>query len=220
MVFFRKKKTFKIRDVEFYSDDQYHYSKGLKSSIEKEIRIFKNNISLEELRPLLRYIIEFIEDEKPSIKNGKRITCFSWSILFNEIHDFFEILEIIPEQKGFAEGLTRTLFILNRQLEVCNQVNAEPDFPFFDNAMAADPLIKTGLPVHLFRWSANGNDSGWVAMTDQFDENTMSFDEITVGQLMTAIPETIQFMALPKGFKVIRDRDGARIAFDEHLLQG
>ncbi len=219
MIFFRKKKTFKIRNVEFYSDNHYHYSKGLQSSIKKEIRIFKNDISLEELRPLLQYIIEFIEDENPSIKNGDRMTCFSWSILFSEFPDFFEILEIIPEQEGFAEGLTRTLFILDRQREVCSQVNAEPDFPFFDAIVTADPLIRTGLPTHLFRWSASGNDSGWVAMTDQFDENTMSFEAITVGQLMTWIPETIQFMALPTGFKVIRDGKGARIAFDEQLLQ-
>lgn len=33
MGFFSRKKTFKIRDVEFYSDSEYHYSKGLKTTL-------------------------------------------------------------------------------------------------------------------------------------------------------------------------------------------
>lgn len=220
MGFFRRKKTFKIRDVEFYSDNHYHYSKGLKTSIQKEIKISKNGLTLEQIQPILQYLVEFIQDEKPDIKTGNKITCFTWIILFYEVStEFFEILEIIPEQQGFAEGLTRTLHVLNQQLFVCNQLKIEPDFPQGDQIITADPLIKTGLPVNLFRWKSDFPDSGWVAMTNEFNEETMSFEEMTLGELMTLRPEIVQFVALPMGYKVIWNGNDAKIAFDNYLIE-
>ncbi|MCS4303312.1 hypothetical protein DRF65_08535 [Chryseobacterium pennae] len=219
MGFFNRSKTFKIRNIEFYSEGSYYYSKGLKSSIEKEIKIAKTTLSLDELKPILQYLVEFIQDEKPDIKSGEKITCFSWCILFHEASDFFEILEVIPEQQGFGEGLNRTLHILNQQLSVCTRVKTEPDFPDFDQIVTVDPLIKTGLQANLFRWIGDYPDSGWVAMTDRFNEETMSFEQMTVGQFMTLSPEIVQFMALPSGFKVIWQGNNAQIAFDRQLLE-
>lgn len=218
MGFFSRNKTLKIRNIEFQSDNNYHYSKGLKSSIHKEIKIAKTNLTLEELKPILQYLVEFIQDEKPAIKNGEKITCFSWSILFHEVADFFEILEVIPEQQGFGEGLNRTLHILKQQLSVCNQLKAEPDFPHFDQIVTIDPLIKTGLQANLFRWKGDYPDSGWVAMTEKFNEETMSFEGMTVGQLMTLRPEIVQFMALPIGFKIIWQGNNANIGFDKNMI--
>ncbi|MDR6921964.1 MULTISPECIES: hypothetical protein [Chryseobacterium] len=219
MGFFSRKKTFKIRDVEFYSEGNDHYSKGLKPSIKKELKISKNNLTLEQLKPILQYLVEFIQDEKPDIKNGEKITCFSWCILFHEDQDFFEILEVIPEQQGFGEGLSRTLHILEQQLSVCNQLKVEPNFPDFDEIVTVDPLLKTGLQANLFRWKGDYPDSGWVAMSDSFNEETMSFEEMTVGQLMTLRPEIVQFTALPMGFKVIWEGSNAKIGFDKQLIE-
>ncbi|MGH1519844.1 immunity protein Imm33 domain-containing protein [Chryseobacterium sp. JK1] len=219
MGFFSRNKTFKIRDIEFYSEGNYHYSKGLQSSITKEIKIAKNNLSLEQLQPILQYLVEFIQDEKPDIKSGEKTTCFSWCILFHEEPDAFEILEVIPEQGGFGEGLSRTLHLLHQQLSVCNQLKVEPDFPDFDHIVAIDPLIQKGLQPNLFRWKAEDPDSGWVVMSNSFNEETMSFEEMTVGQLMTMRPEIAQFMALPAGFKVISQGNNVHIAFDKHLTE-
>lgn len=219
MGFFSRNKTLKIRNIEFYSEGNYHYSKGFKSSITKEIKISKSELSLEQLKPILQYLVEYIQDEKPDIKNGNKITCFSWSILFHGDADFFEILEVIPEQHGFGEGLNRTLYILNQQLSVCNQLKIEPDFPQFDQLVTVDPLVKTGLQANLFRWKSDYPDSGWVAMTDHFNEETMSFEEMTLGQLMTLKPEIIQFIALPMGFKVLWEGNNAKIGFDNYLIE-
>lgn len=219
MGFFSRNKPFKIRNVEFYSDNNHHYSKGLKPSINKEIKISKNGLSLEQLKPILQYLVEYIQDEKTDIKNGNKVTCFSWSILFHEDADFFEILEVIPEQQGFGEGLNRTLHILNQQLNVCNQLKTEPNFPQFDQLITVDPLVKTRLQANLFRWKSNYPDSGWVAMTNDFDEETMSFEEMTLGQFMTLRPEIVQFIALPVGYKVIWEGNDAKIGFDNYLIE-
>lgn len=207
-----------VRDIAFYADGDHYYSKGLEVSIGKELKIAKYGLSLEELNPILHYLVEFIQDEKPDIKNGNKLTCFSWLILAYEEENFFEILEINPEQGGFAAGLNRTLNVLNQQLFVCDQLKVEPNFPDFDQIVSVDPLVKTGLPTHLFRWYSDFPDSGWVALTDNFDEETMSFEEMTVGQLMTLRPELIKFMALPFGYKVIWDGKDAKIAFDNNLI--
>ncbi|MEO4005592.1 hypothetical protein [Flavobacterium sp. CAU 1735] len=219
MGFFSKIKALKVRDIAFFANGDHFYSKGLEVSIGKELKIAKYGLTLEELNPILHYLVEFIQDEKPVIKNGNKLTCFSWLILAQEEEDFFEILEIYPEQQGFAAGLNRTLQVLNQQLYVCDQLKVEPIFPDFDQIVTIDPLIRTGLPAHLFRWNRTAPDSGWVAITDNFDEDTMSLEEITVGQLMTYRPETVQFMALPFGYKVIWDGKDAKIAFDNNLME-
>ncbi|WBX98971.1 hypothetical protein [Chryseobacterium gambrini] len=220
MGLFSRKKAFKIRDVEFYSDREYHYSKGLKPYLHKEIKIVKQDLSLENLGHILQYLVEFIQDEKPDIKAGNKVTCFTWLILFHEVSpDFFEILEIIPEQQGFAEGLTRTLHVLHQQLFVCDQLKIEPDFPHGDQMVAVDPLTKTGSPVNLFRWKSEFPDSGWVVMTNEFDEEKMPFEEMTLIELMILRPEIVKFMALPMGYKVIWDGNDAKIAFDNYLVE-
>ncbi len=220
MGLFSRKKAFKIRDVEFYSDSEYHYSKGLKPYLHKEIKIVKQDLSLENLGHILQYLVEFIQDEKPDIKAGNKVTCFTWLILFHEVSpDFFEILEIIPEQQGFAEGLTRTLHVLHQQLFVCDQLKIEPDFPHGDQMVAVDPLTKTGSPVNLFRWKSEFPDSGWVVMTNEFDEEKMPFEEMTLIELMILRPEIVKFMALPMGYKVIWDGNDAKIAFDNYLVE-
>ncbi|UUC44464.1 immunity protein Imm33 domain-containing protein [Flavobacterium cerinum] len=218
MGIFNKIKALMVRDIAFYADGDHYYSKGLEVSIGKELKIAKYGLTLEELNPILHYLVEFIQDEKPVIKHGNKLTCFSWLILAHEEENFFEILEINPEQRGFAAGLNRTLNVLNQQLFVCDQLKVEPNFPDFDQIVSVDPLVKTGLPTHLFRWLSDFPDSGWVALTDNFDEETMSFEEMTVGQLMTLRPELIKFMALPFGYKVIWDGKDAKIAFDNNLI--
>lgn len=56
-------------------------------------------------------------------------------------------------------------------------------------------------------------------MTESFNEETMSFKGITVGQLMTLRPETAQFMALPIGFNVIWQGNNANIGFDKNMIE-
>jgi hypothetical protein len=219
MGLFNKIKALKVRDIAFFADGDYFYSKGLATSIQKELKIEKHGLTLEELNPILHYLVEFIQDEKPDIKSGNKLTCFSWLILTHEEGDYFEILEIVPEKGGFASGLNHTLHVLEQQLFVCDQLKVEPVFPDFDHIVTIDPLIRTGVPAHLFRWNRAAPDSGWMVMTDNFDEETMAFEEITVGQLMTYRPETVKFMALPHGFKVIWDGKDAKIAFDNNLME-
>lgn len=56
-------------------------------------------------------------------------------------------------------------------------------------------------------------------MTESFNEETMSFKGITVGQLMTLRPEIVQFMALPIGFNVIWQGNNANIGFDKNMIE-
>ncbi|PTT70311.1 MULTISPECIES: hypothetical protein [unclassified Chryseobacterium] len=220
MGLFSRKKAFKIRDVEFYSDREYHYSKGLKPYLHKEIKIVKQDLSLENLGHILQYLVEFIQDEKPDIKSGDKVTCFTWNIMFQEVSSgFFEIFELIPEKLGFEPGLIRTLFVLNQQLLVCDQLKAEPDFPDINQIVLADPLTKTGLPIHLFRWKREYPDSGWMVITDDFDEEANEFEEMALGQFMMSRPEIVKFMALPAGFKIIWKDNDANIAFDNYLVE-
>ncbi len=215
MGIFSRKKTFKIRDVEFQSNRNEFYSIGLKPYIDKELKVLKKDLELEQLRPILTYLVEFIQDDKLTINDGDKLSCFTWSLRFKDDGDFFEIFEAYPEKEGFIPGLFITHQKLSQQLAVCEQLNIEPDFPLFDQFILVDPLVRTGLKVNLFRWNKEDPDSGWIAMTSEFKGT--EFEKVPIGQFMTYIGYATQFMALPAGFKVIWDGNDAKIEFDDQL---
>lgn len=215
MGIFNRNKDFKIGNIEFRSNDSEYYSIGLKSYINKELKVSKEGLTLEQLRPILTYLVEFIQDDKLVINNGDKLSCFTWSLRFKDDGDFFEIFEAYPEKEGFIPGLSITYQKLSQQLAVCEQLNVEPDFPLFDQFILVDPLVRTGLKVNLFRWNKEDPDSGWVAITSEFQGT--EFEQIPIGQFITYIEYAAQFMALPAGFKVIWDGNDAKIGFDDEM---
>lgn len=211
------KKAIQIRGIEFHSNDTAIFSIGLKSYINKELWIERVGLSLAQLNPILAYLLEFIQDDKLTIKHGEKLSLFSWMVRLNETEDYFEVFEVYPEGAGFIPGLKITHQLFDRQTFVCNQFNMTPQFPLFDQIVTIDPLIKTGKAAHLFRWNKQDPDSGWIAMTDSFDEKLGPFEQVTLGQLMTLRPESGQFMALPPGFKVLWNGNDAKIGYDKNM---
>jgi hypothetical protein len=215
MGLFNRTETFKIRDIKFQSVGDEFHSKGMKSYIEKEIKVAKNKLSFEQITPILTYLVEFIQDEKLKIKHGEKLSCFTWSVIFIDESRHFEILEVYPEKEGYIPGFSITHQILNQQLTVCDELKLEPDFPLFDQYILIDPLVKTGLPANLFRWNKADPNSGWVAMTSEFTGN--EFEQLTIGQFISYYKNAAQFLALPAGYKVLRDGDDAKVGFDEQM---
>ena len=215
MGIFNRKKIFKIRDIEFQSNHKEFYSIGFKSYINKELKVLKNDLTLKQLTPILTYLVEFIQDDRLKIRDGDKLSCFTWSLRLKENGDFFEIFEAFPEKDGYIPGLSLTHQGLSQQLYICEQLNVEPNFPLFDQFILVDPLIRTGLQANLFRWNKKDPDSGWVAMTSEFKGT--DFEQIPIGQFMTYIKESAQFLALPVGYKVIWDGNDAKIGYDDKM---
>ncbi len=217
MGFFSRKKKSKTGEVVIHSNANEFYTSGLKSYINKELKVEKRDLTPEQINPILRYIIEFIQEDELDIRHGDRLSCFSWSIRLGEEGDYYEIFEVYPEKEGYVPGLRRTYEIYTEQMSVCNQLGATPEFPIFDQLVTISVNVKNGYVTHLFRWNKEEPDSGWVAMTENTDPDQVSFENMTLGQLMTIRPELVKFLALPPGYKVISEGDDAKIAFDEQM---
>ncbi len=210
-----------IRDIKFYTEGDEIFSEGMTKYIRKEFKIARNGLSLEELEPILDHIVLFIEEEKIQLKDGERLSCFTWVIKVMEEGDYFEILEPYPEENGFALGLSRNYHFFNQQKTVCEYLKVDPEFPLIDQLVTIDPVIKLGVPVHLFRWKKEDPDSGWYAVTNNVSEDDLPLlEHMPLGEFMLLRPECVQFLALPAGFKVIWEGNDAKIGFDERLLNG
>jgi hypothetical protein len=206
-----------IRDVEVLANPAAFFTIGLYKYIGKELIVAKAQLGFPAIKPILTYIIEFIQDNKLQVKHGEKLSCFTWMISLNENGSYFEVYEYFPERSAFVPGLKFTHDLYARQKFVCGQINIPPNFPLCDQIVTIDPLIKTGKDAHLFRWRKQDPDSGWIVLTDNFEGQESRFEQITVGQFITMRPESSQFLALPSGFKVIKSGNDAKIGFDKNM---
>lgn len=208
-----------IGNVEFHANEHAIFSIGLQSRIQKELWIEKGQLSLAQLKPILTYLVDFIQADKLTLRHGEKLSCFSWSIKIRENGAYFEIYEFYPKELGFIPGLALTHQLFAAQVAMAQQLQVHPQFPLFDQNITIDPWVKKGLAAHLFRWNKKDPDSGWVAMTAEFTGNASSFERMTIGQFMILKPESRPFLALPPGFKVIWDGNDAKLGFDKKMSE-
>lgn len=219
MQLFNKNKPFNIKSIEFHSNKQTTFSKGLKQYIDHEISIERGKLSPKDLTPILEYLVDFIIDDRPYLQHGQKISCFTWNLRLNQKGGYFHLYEFYPKKKAFISGVSITLKVMKEQLTVCQQLKTLPQFPLFDQIVEIDPKVRSKRPAHLFRWKREDPHSGWISITGEFDGDPASFESITLGEFMVLRPEARQFMGLPFGYKVIWDGKDAKIAFDPKMLE-
>jgi len=213
----QNKGPFQIRDIEVFANEAAYFTIGLHKYIGKEILVDKAQLDFPSIKPLFTYIIEFIQDNKLQVKHGEKLSCFSWMIRLNDNGNYFEVYEYYPQMSGFIPGLKITQDLYAKQLFVCGQINVPPHFPLVDQIITIDPLIKTGKEAYLFRWKKQDPDSGWVVLSDSFDEKVSSFEQFTIGEFIAMRPESSMFLALPSGFKVMKAGKDAKIGYDNGM---
>lgn len=217
--FNKKVESVVIRDVTFQSSGKWIQSVGLKPYWGKEMRIEAHKLSVTQLHPILEYMVEYIIDEELPAKHGDTISCFSWMIRLYEKAEYFEVFEYYPKESSFAAGLQLTYKILSEQISICEKLNVEPNFPLCDQFVSIDPRVKLGKIGHMFRWKKQDPESGWVVITSDFKADTDSFEKIPLGEFLDIAPYNRQFTALPVGYKVIWDKNDAKIGFDERMTK-
>ncbi len=217
MGFFRGKQTIRVKDINFSDKEGFAFSEGLRPYIHKELKIRVPEAGLNAMIPVLTYLVEFITDEGLQLSDGERMSCFAWSLMVVDEGSHFHVLEVFPQKNGFIEGIEQTLEQYHEQMEVCQLIGTDPAFPIFDQRVTISHNVRNGYQAHLFRWNKEDPDSGWVAMTDNYDDQQTAFEQMTVGQLITLRPEFTKFFALPPGYKVIWEGNDAKIAFDPNM---
>jgi hypothetical protein len=72
-----------------------------------------------------------------------------------------------------------------------------------------------GLPVQGLRHPWQEHMSGWLLVTDKWDENVTSLKTLHTYHVTAARPELVRFLALPTGFRF--DIRSGQVWFDEEV---
>ncbi|MCM3630406.1 hypothetical protein M3194_24030 [Paenibacillus glycanilyticus] len=208
------------RGVEILFENRYIGTNGLSKMIEKEFIISIKKRSHDEYVELIRYLIDYVIDSKPSIKPDQTIAYHSWLLKCCELSKLnYEIWEVQSNGEGFEEGADYAIKVVQEQKQECQKYGANPQFPIFNQMMVISKGVYEGLAVDAVRYPSPDHMSGWWLTTDLYDENIESFMNVHYYHVAFMRPEIIKYFALPYGYRFYKTDNEQDIWFDEDALK-
>ncbi len=198
--------------------DNYLYSSGLSATIGQELQILIQNRSPEEYERVMSYLIKYITEQRPIIKEDQTIAFCSWLLKFvNADKRTFEIWEAQSEGDGFRIGVDYSIEILRQQELLSGRLETSTQFPTFSQKVVISKGVYEGLPVQAVRYPSPDHMTGWWITTDMYDGNTSSLETVHYFHLAFKRPDLVKFLALPFGHRFYAGEE-EDVWFDEAVL--
>lgn len=172
---------------------------GLRSFIRREIILDKIDNPEGELN-LLKYIIDYILNEKPTIKEEQTISYGLWLLKFVLEYDNFSIFELDDEFSNWMRGASNAIYYFEMQKTICENENAEFCVPKFTQLIAISDGVMDGDSVQGIRYEEPEHMSGWYLTTAKYDGKISSLNVIPLQNLVIKRKDLLQFLALPPDF--------------------
>lgn len=208
------------RGINVYYQDKYYITSGLSRLVGHELKLLKKNKLEQEYLRVLQYLINYILDEKPVIKNSQTISYYSWLIkVIKESSGYFAIFEANNDGSGFDEGADTGISIINEQEYECKKYNETPYFPTFNQKIAISKGVYEGLPVDAVRYPSPGHMTGWWITTDLYNNDINSLMVVHYYHVAFKRPDILRYLALPFGYRLQMSDSEKLIWFDEKVKQ-
>lgn len=186
--------------------------------IDDELAIVIKSRSVEEYLDVLSYMIDYILDYQPIIKDGQTIGYYSAHFKFRRMGDkkVLELTEPIDESgENYISGVDDGMMIASAQAYMCEQLEVQPVWPMFDQTVIISKGVYEGEPIEGIRYPPTEHTCGWWLTTDQYDNNTKSLIHVHYYHIVFRRPDILEMLALPQGF-FFNTKDGS-IGFDEEV---
>ncbi|MDQ1161345.1 hypothetical protein QE422_001713 [Chryseobacterium sp. SORGH_AS 447] len=204
------------RNVAIKSDSVYIHTEGLVSIIEREIRVIIGYFEELEYIEVIKYLIDYIVDNKPTILDNQSIGYYSWYLQF-KINDskYYNLYEINNNGENLNEGCDVAISIIKNQSEICFQYKLIPLFPNFNQQIVISKGVYEGKDVEGIRYDSPEHMSGWWLITDDYDDNIESLTTVHYYHVAFARPDILKYLALPFGYRFLMENDNVKIIKDE-----
>ena len=107
---------------------------------------------------------------------------------------------------------------LNRDQLVCEWQGVKPDLPELGSKVGLAVETLKDKPLHAVRHKAENGTNGWYIWCGEYSEDPDFFSPLHVEHLEKYIPEFIQYIGLPSGYRVLIDGEGYEdVWFDENV---
>jgi hypothetical protein len=185
-------------------DNFYVETKELNSYITKEIRITIGKNQAESYIDVIKYIIDYIVDNKPIISENQNIGYYSWLLQFRLSEDnYFDIYEVNSNGSDFNKGCDVAISAVREQSEMCWQQNLIPLFPNFNQSVVISDGVYDGKDIEGIRYDAPQDESGWYLIADDYNEDIKTLKMVHFYHVAFARPDILKYLALPFGYRFI-----------------
>ncbi len=206
------------RGIKIINIGKYFQTDGLDMFVGHEIKLLFKNRTQSEYLKVLTYLVEYIVDEQTEIKNEETISYHSWLLKFVlSLDGKFNLHEIDKNGEIFNEGVDYALEVVSEQEIICKKFHVQPLFPLFNQKIVISVGVYEGLDVEAVRYPSPDHMTGWWLTTELYNGNTDSLNVVHYYHLAFSRPDIIKYLALPFGYRFIKDKE-YDIWFDDNVL--
>lgn len=193
----------------------YVKTKGLHSYISKELSIKVGEYDPENYVKVVKYLVDYIIDHKPIIKENQNIGYYSWLLQFriDEENDY-DIYEVNADGGDFNRGCDTAISVVKQQSEICWEQNLVPLFPNFNQSVVISDGVYEGKDVEGISYELPQDESGWYLITDDYNDNIKSLKMVHFYHVAFSRPDILKYLSIPFGYRFIMKNDNIVISKD------
>lgn len=207
------------RGIEIRKENGFYVTKGVKGSINKELKFLINQRDSGEYVKAIEYIIEYILESNPVIKSDQTIAYFSWVLKFIDTHDdCFSLWEAEATGNGYQEGIDYAIKVVREQNDECIKYGVSPIFPAFSQNIVVSKGVYEGLAIEAVRYQSPNHMTGWWLTTDLYDDNVDSLMNVHYYHVAFKRPDILKYFALPYGYRFLVNNKEGDVWFDADVL--
>jgi hypothetical protein len=150
------------KGIKIVSDISSVYTEGLHSFIGRELRVIIGDNHTEDYISIVKYIVDYITENKPVIYENQNIGYYSWLLQFRLNEDnCYDLYEVNSDGSGFNKGCDTAISVVREQGELCWKENFIPLFPNFNQSVVISDGVYEGKDIEGIRYNSPQDESGW-----------------------------------------------------------
>jgi len=198
------------------NDNIYVETKGLNSHLGKEIRIIIGSQHREDYIDIIKYIVDYIVTNRPTISESQSICYYSWLLQFRLMDkNYYDLYEINSDGSDFIRGCDTAISIIRNQSEICSHYKLPAQFPNFSQMIVISKGVYEGKDIEGIRYESPEHMSGWWLITDDYDNNIESLITVHYHHVIFQRPDILKYLALPFGYRFLMENGNVGISKNE-----
>ncbi|WP_326981987.1 hypothetical protein VUJ46_17410 [Chryseobacterium sp. MYb264] len=194
----------------------YVATKGLNYYLDKEVRVIIGNQQESDYVDVIKYIIDYIVENKPIVSKNQNIGYYSWLLQFRlEDINYYDLYEVKTDGTEFIKGCDTAISIIREQSEICSYYKLHPQFPSFNQMVVISKGVYEGKDIEAIRYESPEHMSGWWLITDDYDDDIKSLMTVHFHHVAFNRPDILKYLALPFGYRFLIDNNVIHVSKDD-----
>lgn len=184
----------------------YVETKGLTSYLDKEIRVAMGDNNQEDYINVIKYIVDYITENKPTIFENQNIGYYSWLLQFRvDDQNYYDLYEVNNDGSDFNRGCDMAISVVRKQSELCSHYGLPVQFPNFNQSVVISDGVYEGKDIEGIRYDSPQNESGWYLITDDYNDDIKSLKVVHFYHVAFTRPDILKYLAIPFGHRFRMD---------------